>query len=137
MCRPPPAAWPAGGAARRRRGPLAAPPGGGSARRRLRPAAAHRRTEACSGTAPKRRPDPGRVPGLSAPGRIQFQVEKHFKKLLRRKLNPGIQKHIENPELCNFGFSIFFWMPGSDFRFRNFLKVFQHEVGSHKNMKMV
>ena len=43
MCRPP-AAWPAGGAARRRRGPLAAPPGGGSARRRLtagpKPAAA-------------------------------------------------------------------------------------------------
>ena len=29
MCRPP-AAWPAGGAALRRRGPLAAPPGGGS-----------------------------------------------------------------------------------------------------------
>jgi hypothetical protein len=50
--------------------------------------------------------------------RFNFNVEKtNIKKnLLKRKLNPGIQKQTESPTFPNFGFSICFGIPGSNFR---------------------
>ena len=70
---------------------------------------------------------PAAAEGGVFPGRIQFQIEKH-KKLLRRKLDPGIQKHIENPKLHNFRFSVCFWIPGFNFRLSNFIMFFNMKL---------
>ena len=72
------------------RRPPAAPPGGGTARRRLtagpKPAAARH---------PRGDRTPAGSRGSRPPAGFNFKL-KNIKKLLRRKLDPGIQKQVEN-----------------------------------------
>ena len=59
--------------------------------------------------------------------RFNFML-KTIKKLLRRKLDPVIQKQMEKPKFHLFGFSICVGIPRFNFRLINLFLCFQHEI---------
>ncbi len=85
------------------RRPPAAPPGGGTAWRRLtagpKPAAARH---------PRKDRTPAGSRGSRPPAGLNFKL-KHFKKLIGRKLKPGIRKHIGTWNYAIFCFGLFFY----------------------------